>query len=101
MRRTRPFALLFILLGAVPVVVGGAGLASFLLLRAGYGLLVGGLLPLLVAILIAAGLGAILGRAAGGTSPEVERSNSSEKKPSGESPREEPSRGGSNRRDDV
>ena len=58
-------------------------------------------MPLLVAILIAAGLGAILGRAAGGTLPEIERSNSPEKKPSEESPHEEPSRGGSNRRHDV
>ena len=36
----RPLILLFVLLVTVPLLVGGAGVASFLLLRAGYGVLV-------------------------------------------------------------
>ncbi len=58
--------MLFILLGAVPLVVVGAGFVSFLLLRAGYGLLVGGVVPFVVSLLIAATLGALLGTAASG-----------------------------------
>jgi hypothetical protein len=46
---------------------GGAGVAAFLLLRAGYGFLVWGLLPPLALILIAAILGAVLWWAAGGS----------------------------------
>jgi hypothetical protein len=57
--------MLFVLIGAVPFVVAGAAVASFLLLRAGYGLVVGGLLPFAVSLLIVAILGAALGRAAG------------------------------------
>ena len=59
-----PKTLLLILSGAVPLVVVGAGAASFLLLRAGYGLLVGGVVPFAVSLLLAAALGAVLGRAA-------------------------------------
>ncbi len=61
-----PKTLLFILLGAVPLVVVGAGFVSFLLLRAGYGLLVGGVGPFVVSLLLAGALGALLGRAASG-----------------------------------
>ena len=61
-----PKTLLFILLGAVPLVVVGAGVVSFVLLRAGYGLFVGGVVPFVVSLLIAAALGALLGRAASG-----------------------------------
>lgn len=61
-----PKTLLFVLLGVVPLVVVGAGLASFLLLRAGYGLVVGALVPFIVSLLLAAALGALLGRAASG-----------------------------------
>ncbi len=61
-----PKTLLFILLGAVPLVVVGAGGVSFLLLRAGYGLFVGGVVPFVVSLLLAAALGALLGRAASG-----------------------------------
>ena len=61
-----PKTLLFVLLGVVPLVVVGAGLASFLLLRAGYGLVVGALVPFAVSLLLVAVLGAFLGRAAGG-----------------------------------
>lgn len=52
-----------ILIGGVIFLVflgGGAGVASFLLLRAGYSFLVWGLLPALTLILVALFLGAIL-----------------------------------------
>ena len=49
----------------VPVVVAGAGLVSFLMLRAGYGLILSGLLPLLATLVVVAALGVFLGRAAG------------------------------------
>ena len=58
---------MFVLLGTVPLVVVGAGLVSFVLLRAGYGLVVGALLPFAVSLLLVAILGAALGRAAGRT----------------------------------
>jgi hypothetical protein len=57
--------MLFVLIGAVPLVVAGAGVASLLLLRAGYGFVVGALLPFAVSLLLVAILGATLGRAAG------------------------------------
>jgi hypothetical protein len=59
--------MLFVLIGVVPLVVAGAGVASFLLLRAGYGLVVGALLPFALSLLLVAILGAALGRAAGRT----------------------------------
>jgi hypothetical protein len=65
--------MLFVLIGAVPLVVAGAGVASFLLLRAGYGLVVGALLPFAVSLLLVAILGAALGRAAGGRRRTRER----------------------------
>ena len=61
-----PKTLLFILVGAVPLVVAVAGVVSFVLLRAGYGLFVGGVMPFVVSLLLAAALGALLGRAASG-----------------------------------
>jgi hypothetical protein len=67
--RAHAKTMLFVLLGTVPVVVVGAGLVSFLLLRAGYGLVVGALLPFAVSLLLVAALGAVLGRAAGGRGP--------------------------------
>ena len=66
MGKVPPLTLLLVLLVAVPLVVGGAGLASFLLLRAGYGYLVGGVLPFLASLLIVGVVGALLGRAASG-----------------------------------
>ena len=66
MDRAHAKTMLFVLLGTVPVVVVGAGVVSFLLLRAGYGLVVGALLPFAVSLLLVAALGAVLGRAAGG-----------------------------------
>jgi hypothetical protein len=64
--RAHAKTMLFVLIGAVPVVVVAAGVVSFLLLRAGYGLVVGALLPFAVSLLLVAALGAVLGRAAGG-----------------------------------
>ncbi len=66
MDRAHAKTMLFVLIGVVPLVVASAGLASFLLLRAGYGLVIGALLPFAVSLLLAAALGAVLGRAAGG-----------------------------------
>lgn len=64
--RANPMAMLFALIGAVPLLAGGAGLAGLLLQRAGFGIVVWGLVPLfglLGAVLV---LGAVLGKAAGG-----------------------------------
>ena len=86
-----PMTLLFILLGAVALVVMGAGVASFLLLRAGYGLFVGGLVPFVVSLLLATVLGTLLGRAASGRrGPERRRP-----------PDKEPGRARSRGQDDV
>lgn len=60
----RPLALLFVLLVTVPLLVGGAGVASLLLLRAGYGVVVWALVPLLALLLLAGVLGVATGRAA-------------------------------------
>ena len=67
MDRAHAKRMLFVLIGVVPLVVAGAGVASYLLLRAGYGLVVGALLPFAVSLLLAAILGVALGRAAGRT----------------------------------
>ncbi len=61
-----PKTLLFILVGVIPLVVAVAGVVSFVLLRAGYGLFVGGVVPFALSLLLAAALGALLGRAASG-----------------------------------
>ena len=61
-----PKTLLFILVGAVPLVVAVAGVVSFVLLKAGYGLFVGGVVPFVVSLLLTTALGALLGRAASG-----------------------------------
>lgn len=59
----RPLILLFVLLVTVPLLVGGAGLASFLLLRAGHGMLVWGLVPFLVLLLLVGALADAIGKA--------------------------------------
>ena len=66
MGKVHPLTLLVVLLVAVPLVVGGAGLVSFFLLRSGYGYVVGGVLPFLVSLSIVGVIGAVLGRAASG-----------------------------------
>jgi hypothetical protein len=88
-KHVRPIVLLYSLLGIVPLLVGGAGLASYLLLRAGYSFLVWGLLPFGALLLLASGLGAVLGTAAGGNLPGPRRK---EEKPHGEAPRGRPRR---------
>ena len=78
MGTSRPVLLLVVLLGVVPLLVGGGGLASFLLLRAGYGYLLGGVVPFLVSLLLVGGVGALLGRAASGrraATPDKSRGN--------------------------
>lgn len=66
MNRMHPQTLLLVLIGAVPLVVAAAGVAAFLLMRAGYGLLLWAVLPFLVSMLVIAALGVFLGRAARG-----------------------------------
>ena len=65
MNRANPRALLLILVLAVPLVVACGLVVAFLLLRAGYGLLVGGLVPFAASMVVIAVIGAFLGRAAG------------------------------------
>ena len=65
MDRAHAKRMLVVLVGAVPLVVASAGLASFLMLRAGLGLVVGALLPFVLSLLVIAALGLALGRAAG------------------------------------
>ncbi len=73
MNRMHPQTLLFVLLGTVPLVVSGSGLAAFLLMRAGYGLLVWAVLPFFVSLLLVAALAFALSRAAGGRQAQGER----------------------------
>lgn len=64
MNRMHPQTLLFVLLGTVPLVVAGAGVAAFLLMRAGYGVLVWAVLPFVASLLVVAALAFVLSRAA-------------------------------------
>jgi biotin transporter BioY len=64
MNSMHPQTLLFVLLGTVPLVVAGAGVAAFLLMRAGYGVLVWAVLPFLASLFIVAALAFVLSRAA-------------------------------------
>jgi hypothetical protein len=64
MNRLRPETLLFVLLGTVPLVVAGAGVADFLLMRAGFGFLVWGVVPFVASLLAVAALSFALSRAA-------------------------------------
>jgi hypothetical protein len=56
--------LLLLFMAVVPVIVGLALLAAVLLQRAGFGLVVWALVPFVVSMLLIAGLGVVLGRAA-------------------------------------
>jgi hypothetical protein len=99
MRRISPTVFPLVLLGAVLLLSlfgAGAGLVSFLLLRAGYGFLVWGLLPFLALILVALVLVAGIWWLSGGNLPGSGRSSGPEEKPRGDS-----RRGGSGRGDDV
>jgi hypothetical protein len=64
MNRMHPQTLLFVLLGAVPVVVAGFGVVAFLLMRAGYGVVVWALMPFLASLLAVAAIAFLLSRAA-------------------------------------
>jgi hypothetical protein len=64
MNRMRPETLLFILLGTVPLVVAGAGVAGFLLMRAGFDFLVWGVVPFVASLLAVAAISFALSRAA-------------------------------------
>ena len=65
MRDSSPTKLLVIMVAAVPVIVAVAGLVSYLMLRAGFGLLLSGLLPLFAILILVTALGVFLGRTAG------------------------------------
>ena len=65
MNRMHPQTLLFIWVGSVPLVVAGAGVAAFLLMRGGYGVLVWAVLPFMASLLVVAGISFALSRAAG------------------------------------
>lgn len=90
MGNMHPKTLLFILIGAVPVVVAVTVLTSFLLLRAGYGLLIAGLVPFVAMVLVVAVMGMVFGRAASGR-----------RAPDGDRSAREPEDSRSGRRDDV
>jgi hypothetical protein len=60
----RPETFLFLLLGTVPLVVAGAGVAAFLLMRAGFGFLVWGVVPFVASLLAVAAISFLLSRAA-------------------------------------
>lgn len=64
MNRMHPQTLLFVLLGTVPLVVAGAGVVAFLLMRAGYGVLIWAVLPFVVSLLAVAVIAFVLSRAA-------------------------------------
>ena len=64
MNRLRPETLLFILLCTVPLVVGGAGVVAFLLMRAGFGFLVWGVVPFVASLVAVAAISFLLSRAA-------------------------------------
>ena len=77
MRGSSSTKLLVIMVAAVPVIVAVAGLVSFLMLRAGFGLLLSGLLPLFATLIVVTALGVFLGRAAGRSREAEEGQNSS------------------------
>ena len=64
MSRMRPETFLFLLLGTVPLVVAGAGVAAFLLMWAGFGFLVWGVVPFVASLLAVAAISFLLSRAA-------------------------------------
>ena len=78
MNRMQPQTLLIVLLGTVPLVVAGAGVAAFLLMRAGFGFLLWGVVPFVASLLVVAAISFALSRAArmdrdGGGSSEGRR----------------------------
>ena len=94
-RRVQQKTFLYILSGALLLLVisgASAGVISFLLLRAGYDVLVWGLLPFLSLLLISLALCGVIWWAAGGALPGAGRGRDSREGPPGE---------GSHREDDV
>ena len=75
-----PQTLLFVLLGTVPLVVAGAGVVGFLLMRAGYGVLVWAVLPFLGSLLMVTGLAYVLSKAAGTERGRDERGSSEDRR---------------------
>ena len=73
MNRMHAQTLLFILVGAVPLVVAGAGVVAFLLMRSGYGVLVWAVVPFLASLLVVAALAFVLSRAARASRGQDER----------------------------
>ena len=99
MRRIPPAVLPLVLFGAVLLLSlfgAGTGVVSFFLLRAGYGFVVWGMLPLLALIVVGNVVGVAAWRLAGGRLQRRERSEDSE-----DEPRENSRRGGPRRKDDV
>lgn len=66
MSRISPLTWLFVLVGAVPLLVGGAAVAAFLLIRSGYGLIFAASVPFSALIVVVIVLGFFIGRAARG-----------------------------------
>jgi hypothetical protein len=64
MNRMHPQTLLIILLVTVPLVVAGAGVAAFLLMRAGFGFLIWGVVPFVSSLVAVAAISFLLSRAA-------------------------------------
>jgi hypothetical protein len=64
MNRLRPETLLFVLLLTVPLVVAGAGVIAFFLMRAGFGFLIWGVVPFVASLVAVAALSFALSRAA-------------------------------------
>ncbi len=96
MRRISPALLRLVLLGGLFLLLlfgVGAGVVSFLLLRAGYGFVVWGVLPFLALVVAALVLGVGVWWLAGGKLPGRGRSGNPEEKPNGDLGREEPRRG--------
>jgi membrane protein implicated in regulation of membrane protease activity len=101
MRRISPALLRLVLLGGVlflSLFGVGAGVVSFLLLRAGYGLMVWGVLPFLTLVVVAVTFGVAVWRLTRGNSQGIGigRTGNPEEKP-----REGSRRGGSRGGDDV
>ena len=99
MRRFSPAGFPLVLIGALVLLSlfgAGAGVVSFLLLRAGYGLVVWGVLPFLTLVVVAVTFGVAVWRLTRGNSQGIGRTGNPEEKP-----REGPRRGGSRGGDDV
>lgn len=76
-----PKTLLLVLVGAVPLVVAATAFAAFLLVRAGFGLLVGAGVPFVFSTVLIVGLSVVLGRAASGSGGSSEdRSEGSDRR---------------------